>query len=150
MLSNTFSQFITDLKWTSTMKCLVLSFLMIVMTTTSGCNYFIPLGYLIGGAPSIEPDFDAMTKKSMTDKDITVVVMAYAPPELKWDFPKIDHELSRYVAYRLTENHVKVISPDQVQRWLDEHQDWDKPGELAKACGDVDFVVYIDMGTFDL
>ena len=62
----------------------------------TGCNYFILIGYLIGGPPSIEPDFDVETNKSMTDLDVTVAVVCYAPPKLKWDFSKVDKELAKY------------------------------------------------------
>lgn len=127
--------------------CLLLMFT--AFAGASGCNYFIPIAYLIGGPPSIEPDFDAMTNQSMTAKDVSVVVVAYAPPELKWDFPQIDHELARYVSFRLSSNKINVINPDQVRAWLDEHDDWDKPEEIGKAF-ETTYVVYIDMSQFSL
>lgn len=127
--------------------CLIL--MLLAFAGTSGCNYFIPIAYLIGGPPSIEPDFDLMTNESMTDKDVTVVVVAYAPPELKWDFPQIEHELARYVSFRLIQNNIQVINPDQVKAWLDENDDWDKPEEVGKAF-DTTYVVYIDMSKFSL
>ncbi len=115
----------------------------------SGCNYVIPIAYLIGGPPSIEPDFDVMTHKSFTAKDVTVAVVAYAPPELKWDFPMIDHEVARYAAFRLTQNGIKVITPDRIRQWLDEHDDWDKPEEIGRAFK-CTYVVYIDISKFSL
>ena len=66
--------------------------LALAAVSLSGCNYFIALGYLIGGPPSVEPDFDAQTAKSFTDKGVTVAVVCYAPTELKWDFDEIDYE----------------------------------------------------------
>ena len=48
----------------------------------SGCNYVVLLGYLIGGPPSISPDFDEMTGTSLTDKDVIVAVVCYAPKEV--------------------------------------------------------------------
>ena len=32
---------------------------LVAMTLLPGCNQLMLLGYLIGGPPSIEPDFDA-------------------------------------------------------------------------------------------
>ncbi len=125
----------------------------IVMTTLcitmTGCNYAILLGYLIGGPPSIEPDFDVMTNQSMSDKEVSVCVVAFAPTELKWDFPKIDHELSKYVAYRLVEHEIKVVNPDQVKAWLNANPDWDKAEEIGEAL-DCNYVIYIDMNDFHL
>lgn len=114
-----------------------------------GCNYMLTLGYLIGGPPSIEPDFDALTGKSMSEKDIKVAVVTYAPTNLKWDFPEIDKEVGKYVAYRLVENHIKVINPDKIQEWLDKHPEWDKPEEIGRDFG-CDYVIYIDMSLFSL
>lgn len=120
-----------------------------VCITMTGCNYAIFLGYLIGGPPSIEPDFDVMTNQSMSDKDISVCVVAFAPTELKWDFPKIDHQLSRYVAFRLVEHDIKVVNPDQVRAWLNANPDWDKAEEIGKAF-ECNYVIYIDMNDFHL
>jgi len=123
--------------------------MMALCITMTGCNYAILLGYLIGGPPSIEPDFDVMTNESMSDKEVSVCVVAFAPTELKWDFPKIDHELSKYVAYRLVENEIKVVNPDQVKAWLNANPDWDKAEEIGKAL-DCNYVIYIDMNDFHL
>lgn len=128
------------------MKSLLLMFAVIGLT---GCNYFMLLGYLIGGPPSIEPDFDVMTKKSMSDKEVSVCVVAFAPTELKWDFSKIDQELARYVALQLTRNGIHVVSPDQVKAWLDNNPDWDKAEEIGKAFNST-YVIYIDMNNFHL
>ena len=126
-------------------------FLLLAVSCLSltGCNYIILLGYLIGGPPSIEPDFDVMTNKSMSDKEVSVCVVAFAPTEPKWDFPKIDHELARYVAFRLVEHDIRVVNPDQVRTWLDTHPDWDKPEEIGKALN-CTYVIYIDMNDFHL
>lgn len=115
----------------------------------SGCNYILFAGYLIGGPPSIEPDFDAETKESMTDKGVTVAVICYAPNDVKYSFENIDHELAKYVTFRLHEHHIKVINPDRVKAWLDEHPDWDRPEELGAAF-ECTYVVYIDLNEFSL
>ncbi len=115
----------------------------------TGCNYFVLLGYLIGGPPSIEPDFDSMTKKSFTDKDVTVAVVCFAPTELKWDFDEIDHELAKHVTYRLHEHQIKVINPDQIRAWIDKNPEWDKVEEIGDAF-DATYVVYIDLHKYSL
>jgi hypothetical protein len=115
----------------------------------SGCSYVLFLGYLIGGPPSIEPDFDAQTKESMTDKDVTVAIVCYAPTDVKYSFEDIDHELAKYVAYRLHQHKIKVVSPDRIRAWLDENSDWDKPGEIGEAFKTT-YVIYIDLNEFSL
>jgi hypothetical protein len=115
----------------------------------SGCNYVIALGYLIGGPPSIEPDFDKQTAKSFTDKDVTVAIVCHAPTELKWDFDEIDFEIAKYVTYRLAAHKIKVIDPDTVRAWLDRNPDWDRAEEVGEAL-DATYVVFIDLHKYSL
>jgi hypothetical protein len=115
-----------------------------------GCmNEMVMLAYLIGGPPSIEPDFDAQTNKSMTAKDVTVAVVCYAPTEVRFDFADIDKELGTYVAHRLHQHHVQVVSPDRIHAWLDENPDWDKAEEIGQAF-EAAYVVYIDLENYSL
>lgn len=120
-----------------------------LVVALSGCNYFILAGYLIGGPPSNEPDFDASTQKSMTDFGVTVAVVCYAPVELKWDNNKIDQELAKYVARKMTSKKIRVIDSDQVYAWMDKHPHWDTPAEIGKAFNTT-YVVYIDLKKYSL
>jgi hypothetical protein len=120
-----------------------------VLAVLPGCNFVVLFGYLIGGPPSIEPDFDVMTGKSMTGKDVTVAVVCYAPMELQYDFHAIDNEIAKYVTFRLNQHHIKVVNPDQIRAWLDEHSGWDRPDEIGRAFG-VKYVVYIDVSKYSL
>lgn len=115
----------------------------------TGCNYIILLGYLFGGPPSIEPEFDAKTGKSFSDKDVKVAVVCYAPLELKYDFDKLDYELAKFVTFKLHANKIQVVNPDLVHDWLDKNPDWDRPEEIGEAM-EVDYVVYIDIHKFSL
>jgi len=123
--------------------------LSISMCVLTGCNYFILLGYLLGGPPSIEPPFDADTRKSMTDYETSVAVVCYAPNDLKWDFDKIDSEVAKYVSFRLGEHKIKFANPDVVRAWLDKNPDWDHPEEIGEALG-VTYVIYIDLHKFSM
>lgn len=114
-----------------------------------GCPWVVLIGYLIGGPPMVEPAFDRETKKSMTDKDVTVAVVCYAPNEVKWDFDEIDMEVAKYVTFRLHEHQIKVINPDRVRVWLDKNPNWDKPEEIGKELN-VTYVVYIDLHNYSL
>lgn len=114
-----------------------------------GCKQFIMLGYIIGGPPSIAPEFDTATGHCFTDYDVTVAVVCYAPDDLKFDFHDIDEELAKYVSFRLVENQIKVVDPVRVNDWLDRHDDWDSPAEIGAEFG-VDYVVYIDLVKYNL
>lgn len=115
----------------------------------SGCNVVLLLGYLIGGPPSIEPDYNKQTGDSLAGKNKTVLVLCYAPTELKWDNDAIDFELAKHVAYRLNQNKIKVIDPDRVYAWLDKNNNWHKAAEVGKQFK-VDYVIHIDMKEYSL
>jgi len=138
-----------SLRW----RLLTLAPALMLLLFHSGCasplNVIMTLGYLIGGPPSIEPDFDAQTKKSLSEKKKTTLVLCYAPTELKWDFESVDDELGRHVTHRLNQNHCKVIDPNAVHAWLDENPDWDRPQEIGAAFK-VDYVVFVELSKFNL
>jgi hypothetical protein len=115
----------------------------------SGCNYFILAGYLLGGPPSIEPDFDRMTKKSLRDKGVKVAVVCFAPDEVRLNFIDVDKDIAKYCAHRLNEHHIPTINPDRIQEWLDKHEDWDKPEEIGEATK-ATHVILIDVHKYNL
>ncbi|WP_437192318.1 hypothetical protein [Planctomicrobium sp. SH527] len=115
----------------------------------SGCAQFVILSYLIHGPPTIEPDFDTETGKSMTKPGTTVAVVCFAPKELQWKFPQIDHQVATAVAYRLGQNHITMIHPDYVKAWTDAHPGWEKASEIGKAFN-ATYVVEIELAEFSL
>lgn len=123
--------------------------LCLTMLALTGCSQIVTLGYLIGGPPSIEPDFDKSTNISLNEKGRKVLVMCYAPKTVKFDFDAIDRELASHLAHRLNNNKIKVMDPDAVTYWLDTHSDWDKPEEIGKDL-EVDFVILVEINEFGL
>lgn len=115
----------------------------------SGCNYFILLGYLIGGPPQLEPVFEKESGKSMTDKDVRVAVVCYAPDELKYQYDNIDHIMAKYLSHQLDQHKIEVVRPDEVRMWLEQNRDWDTPVEVGAAF-DVRYVIYVDISDFSL
>jgi len=118
-------------------------------STLSGCSYVLLLGYLIGGPPSVEPEFDKQTKECMSDKGVTVAVVCFAPNEVLYSFEDIDHELSKFVTFRLMEHKIDVVPPDYIRAWLEENKDWDKPEEIGAHFKST-YVVFIDLNKFSL
>jgi len=115
----------------------------------SGCAQFTLLGYLIGGPPSIEPDFDKETGQGLDDPDYRVAVICFAPTEMKLHHPKVDVEVAQTVAFRLAANDIQVINPDLVSAWLDQHRDWDNAEEVGAALN-ATHVIEIELAEFDL
>ncbi|MCH2201051.1 MAG: hypothetical protein MK102_03710 [Fuerstiella sp.] len=120
-----------------------------MLTCLSGCNYLIFFGYLLGGPPQLEPVFEKVTNKSLTDRGVRVVVVCYAPDELRYQYDSVDHLIAVGVSARLKQNHIEVVNPEAVRVWLEENPDWDTPDEVG-AQFDTTYVVYIDVSDFSL
>lgn len=120
----------------------------VIVLTASGCNTVLLLGYLIGGPPTIEPDFTKTTKKQM-EKAKLAVVICYAPDQLKYDNDKVDYELTKFVASRFRQNKIKTADPDQVFSWMRKNPNWDRPAEMGEHF-DATYVVYIDLKQYSL
>jgi len=123
--------------------------LLLLLVCLPGCGQFVLLSYILGGPPSIEPDFDAQTGKGLDRRDITVAVIGYADTDMKVRNPKIDAEIASLVAYRLAANKINIVHPDTVHAWLDEHPDWEKPAEVGQGLK-ADYVIEIELLSFDL
>ena len=115
----------------------------------AGCQQFVILGYLLGGPPSIEPDFDKETGLSMKDKDKTVAVVCFAPKEMLLEFPHIDHEIAAHVSYQLGENKITIIKPDYVSAWVQSHPKWELAEEIGREFK-ADYVIEIELSEFGL
>lgn len=121
----------------------------LLILSTSGCNYVMMLGYLIGGPPQIEPIFEKETKKSFTDRDVRVAVVCYASDGLKFKFDNLDHIVANAVTHQLANKKIEVVPYDEIRAWLRDNPDWDTAVEVG-AEFDVNYVVYIDISEFDL
>lgn len=115
----------------------------------TGCEYGIFLGYLIGGPPSIEPDFAAQTGKDMKDFGVTVAVVCTAPKDLKWSYDEIDNLVAEAVTLQMGQKKINVIYPDQVRAWLDKNPDWTTPAEIGEFF-EVTYVIHIDILDYSL
>lgn len=120
-----------------------------LMMAIPGCNYFILLGYLIGGPPQLEPLFEKETGKSFTDRNVRVAVVCYASEDLTKFHDNIDQMLMKRLSAMLYNHKIDVINPDAVVAWMTNHSDWDSPVEIG-AEFDVNFVVYVDIADFSL
>jgi hypothetical protein len=122
----------------------------LVMLSVTGClKEALFIGLLVGGPPSVEPEFDSWTKNSMTDKGVTVAVVCYAPKEILLNSFKVDQSLSKYVTNRLHQHRIKVINPDRIDAWMDQNPNWERAVEIGEAFG-VTYVINIDLEDYSL
>lgn len=131
-------------------RCAALLLTIAVMCGSTGCNAVVLLGYLIGGPPSIEPEFNKQTKKDLAAKGKRILVLVEAPDEVNnMDFDAVDRELAKTLAVQLIVNKITVIDPDRVYGWLASNPDYEKPAEVG-AHFKADYVVHVDLTDWNL
>lgn len=127
----------------------ILTGLLALFVSISGCAQFVILSYLLHGPPSIEPDFDIETGQSMSSPGKSVAIVCFAPTELLWKFPQIDDQVAMHVAYRLGQNKIQVINPDYVKAWIDQNPNWEKADQIGKYFK-TDYVIEIELASYSL
>jgi len=127
-----------------------LLFIAAVTLSVTGClKEALFIGLLVGGPPSVEPEFDKWTKSSMTDKGVTVAVVCFAPKDILLNNFKVDQSLANRVANRLYQHRITVINPDRIIAWMDQNPNWERAVEIGEAFG-ATYVINIDIEEYSL
>jgi len=130
-------------------KIRLVGFAVVILSITGCLKEALFIGLLVGGPPSVEPEFDKWTKTSMTDKGVSVAVVCFAPNEILLNNFKVDQSLSKYVANRLHQHRIKVMNPDRINAWMDQNPNWERAVEIGEAFG-VTYVINIDLEDYSL
>lgn len=119
---------------------------------TAGCNPATLSYFLI---PGMDPKYPPELVKLTSDergKESKVVILASAPVETGMEFVRVDRELSTALvrslqqAYKEDKEKVTIVSPRKVEKFKDEHADWQtlSLAEVGRAF-DADFVVLLEI-----
>lgn len=116
--------------------------------TQSGCSLFVMAGKMLFGDPKIACSFKKATKTDLEKEGHRVLIVCSSPDSIKGEFPSVDIDLLDGVTRRLKVRGIKVVDPDNVASWLDDHGgSWDDLGEMAEHFK-ADFVVHMDISKF--
>jgi hypothetical protein len=118
-----------------------------------GCNPLM-LPYLF---TNMDPRNDPQCKLSSSDKEVKVVVLAYAGAEPRPELLQVDRALARKLTEvlrkRFEENSekVKIIPPSQVDSFKDRRLDWRTlPTASIGKHFDADYVINLELGEMSL
>lgn len=124
----------------------VRSLVLTCLVGLSGCNFALPIMYLVQGPPMIEPEFTKLRSKK-------VAIVCETDTNTRYNFASVDTKLARRLAMHLRDAYtfrkIEVIAPDEVYAWLDEHDDWTDVSEVGEAL-EADYVLYVDLERFHL
>ena len=104
-----------------------------------------------------EKDPPKLFKIADKDKEVNVVLLAYAPLESKPEFIRADRDICSALARNMQEafkenkEKVTIVAPRKVEKFKDEHPDWhaldlDAIGKQFKA----DYVIYMEIESLSL
>jgi hypothetical protein len=89
---------------------------------TSGCSLFIMAGKMILGDPSVKSQFRQQTKTDLVKLDRRVLILCTASDSVRSRYPSVEFDILEGVTHRLKVHGIKkVVSPDAVAGWIDDH-----------------------------
>jgi hypothetical protein len=133
----------------------------------------LSLGFLLAALVSAGCDLGALTyffcperkespecKKLASEdkkKEVKVLILAYAGPETRLEFPQFDQELSTALyrqmkeSFKQTEDKVTLIPMGKVQEYKNTHPGWQErhPAEVG-ASFNVDYVISLEINSISL
>lgn len=119
-----------------------------IATSLPGCSLGVMFGKMVMGEPLVPADFRQMTREDLMKGKHTVLVVCKAPNHVDADNSTLSYDLIDGVTRRMKLNGIKVVNPDHVASWVDEHGGVGiDPTELAEEF-DPDYVVVIDVQSF--
>ena len=113
-----------------------------------GCSLGVMFGRMLTGDPKTPSEFKSMTREDLSKGKHTVLVVCTTPESVESELATLKFDLIDGITRRMKHNGVKVINPDLVAGWLDEHGSiGSNPSELAEDF-EVDYIVHIDVESF--
>lgn len=119
-----------------------------IVTSLPGCSLGVMLGKMVKGEPGNPAQFRTMTKEDLTKGKHTVLVVCTAPDSVDSENSTLAYDVIDGVTRRMKLHGIKVINPDLVASWIDEHGGiGSDPAELANEF-DSDYIIFIEIQSF--
>lgn len=120
----------------------------LIATFFPGCSLGVMAGKMIMGDPLLPADFKTWTKVDLTKGKNTVLVICKAPDSVDEEYSTLAYDLIEGITQNLKLHGVKVINPDLVAGWLDEHGSTRlHPVRLAEDF-ETDYIIFIEVHSF--
>lgn len=113
-----------------------------------GCSLFVMAGKMFFGDPAATSAFTQSTRVDLAKEGKRILVVCSTPDAVKTKFPSVDFDLLDGVTRRIKVRGIKVVDPDDVATWLDDHGGrWNDIAELGEHFH-ADYVVHMDLSKF--
>ncbi len=129
-------------------RLIAVCFIMAFAGSQSGCSLFVMAGKMFFGDPKQTCSFSAETHVDLVEDQKTVLVVCSTPEDIKTDFPSLNFDLLEGVTRRIKRQEIKIVNPNEVADWMDDHLgSWDKISDFAEQF-DADYIIHIDLEHF--
>ncbi len=128
---------------------LVLTLSLGCLVFVSGCSLAVMAGKMVMGDTKVKSQFRQATHADLAKTDRRVLVLCSASDSVRSIYPSVEFDVLEGVTHRLKVHGVtKVVNPDAVAGWLDDHGGhFDDLKELAEHFH-ADYVIHINLAQF--
>jgi hypothetical protein len=119
--------------------------------STAGCSQILlSTGKILFGDPKVPAEFTNLTKEDLTRGTKTVLVACSAPESVEADYSTLKLDVIDGVTRRLKLHSVRIINPDRVADWIDEHGGLGSDVQELAQDFEADYIAWIDVQSFEL
>jgi hypothetical protein len=122
-----------------------------IAATNLGCSRFLlGTGKILFGDPTNQAEFTTLTRTDLTKGDKTLLVICSTPESVESETSNLKVDLIDGVTRRLKIHGVKIINPDKVAEWLDDHGGYRINIDKLAHDFETDYIAHINVQTFSL
>ncbi|MCX7387422.1 MAG: hypothetical protein NTX48_12215 [Planctomycetales bacterium] len=112
-----------------------------------GCSLGVMAGKLFFDDPKMKSVFRKNTGTDLTKGEKTILIACSTSHQILSKYPGIRIDIVDKMSRILETRNVKIVPPDDVATWFDDHGEWGDFTELADEF-DADYVMHIDLKSF--
>ena len=113
-----------------------------------GCSLGVMFGKMLTGDPKRLSEFKSMTREDLAKGKRKVLVICTTPESVESELATLKFDLIDGITRRMKLNGIKVINPDLVAAWIDEHDHAESsPSDLAQDF-ETDYIIHVVVESF--
>ena len=128
-------------------SCNVALLILSAMFVMPGCSLGVMVGKMFFDDPKMKSVFREATDTDLTDGEKTLLIACSTSHQILSKHPGIRVDIIDKMSRILDTRNVKLLPPDDVATWFDDHGEWGDFSEIANSF-DADYVMHIDLKTF--
>lgn len=127
----------------------VILLILSAMMVLPGCSLGIMINKMFFDDPKMKSVFREATGTDLTDGEKTILIACSTNHQILSKHPGVRIDIVDKMTRILDTRNVKLVPPDDVATWFDDHGEWGDFSELANSFG-ADYVMHIDLKTFSV